>query len=135
MDAGVSYEAAPEPAAEFDEYGAGHDDDGREAELDDGVVAGGEAVEAFEGDLEEGGDHDDGEDEDANGFKTAAADRVGVLVLLGDEFCGCPDYSGGEEIESCVDKGSEDGEGGCEDHDSDFAGEEDGVGDEVDVDG
>lgn len=48
------------------------------------VGGGSETVEAFESDLEEGSDHDDGEDEDADGFETAAADGVGVLVLSGD---------------------------------------------------
>lgn len=68
LHGGVLDEAAPEPAAEFDDDGAGHDGDGGDPQLDDGVVARGETLEAFQRDLEEGGYHYDGEDEDADGF-------------------------------------------------------------------
>lgn len=84
LDAGVLDEAAPEPAARFYEDGAGHDDDGGEAEGDDAVVRACKPVEALQRDLEEGGDHDDGEDEDADGFEAAPPDGVGGLVLAGD---------------------------------------------------
>ncbi len=85
-----------------------HDDDGGEAEGDDTVVGAGQPVEALERDLEEGGDHDDGEDEDADGFEAAAPDGVGSFVLARDEFRGYPDYGGGEEVEGCVDEGGKD---------------------------
>lgn len=75
---------------------------------DNGVVAGGEPVEAFECDLEEGSDHDDGEDEHADGFEAAAAHRVGVGVLARDEFRRRPDNSCGEEVKGCVDKAGKD---------------------------
>lgn len=71
-------EPAPEPAAEFDEHGGRHDDDRGEAELDDAVVGRREPVETFEEDLEEGGYHDDAEDEDAERFEASAADGVAV---------------------------------------------------------
>ena len=40
------------------------------------MVIRGEPIEAFERDLEEGRDHDDGEYEDANGLESSSADRV-----------------------------------------------------------
>ena len=134
LDAAVLDEPAPEPAAELEEDGGGHDDDCGEGEVDDGVVIGGEALDALEEDLEEGGDHDDGEDEDAEGFEFAPADGVGVVVVAGDEARGGPDDGGGEEVEGGVDEGGEHGEGGGEHDDGDFADEEDRVGGEVDVD-
>lgn len=135
LHGGVLDEAAPEPAAEFDEHGGGHDDDGREAQLDDGVIARGQTVEAFERDLEKGRYHYDGEDEDADRFEFPATDRVGVLVLSRDEFGGGPDDACRQEIEGGVDEGRENGEGGGKDDDGDLPGEEDGVGDEIYIDG
>lgn len=94
-----------------------------------------EALEALERDLEEGGDHDDGENEDPDRFEAAAADGIGILVLLGDEFCRSPDDGGAEEVKNCVNKRSEDGQRACEDDDGDFAGEEHRVGGKIDIDG
>ena len=135
LHAGVLDEARPEPAAEFDDDGAGHDDDCRGRELDDGVVAGRQAVETLERDLEECRHHDDGKHQHADGLEASASHGVGVLVLAGDEFRRRPDDSGAEEIQSGIDERGEDGKGAGEDDDDDFAGEEDGVGGEVDVDG
>lgn len=38
--------------------------------------------------MEEGGDHDDGEDEDADGLEAGAADGVEVFIAVGDEAGG-----------------------------------------------
>lgn len=73
-----------------------------------GRGGGGEAVEALEGDLEEGGYHYDGEDEDADWFEAAASDGVAVFVPSGDEFRGCPYDGCAEEVERCVYQGGED---------------------------
>ena len=103
LHGGVLDEAAPEPAEEFDNNRCGHDGDGGEGEPDNAVIGAGQLVEAFEADLDKGGDHDDGEDEDADGFEAPAADGVGVGVVVADEACGCPDDSRTEEIERGVD--------------------------------
>ena len=88
----VPDEPAPEPAGQLDDDGQGHDDDAGEAQLHDGVVPPvGEPVDAFDEDLEEGDDHDDAEDEHANGLEAPAADGVGVLVLSLDELRRRPD--------------------------------------------
>ena len=81
LHGGILDETAPEPAAELDKHGAGHDNDGGDAELDKGVVSRGETVETFERDLEKGNNHDDREDEDTDWFKPTAADWVCILVL------------------------------------------------------
>ena len=69
-------------------------------------------------DLQEGDDHDDGEDEDADGFETAAADWEFVREA-GEVPCyegvGGVDYEGAEEVEGGVDKGGEEREGAGED--------------------
>ena len=135
LDGGVFDQPAPDVAEAFDEDGGDHDGDGGEGERDNGVVAGGEAGEAFERYLEERGDHYDGEDEDANRFEAAAANRVGVLVAAGDEVGGCPDDGSRKEIEGSVDKGREDREGGGQDDHGDLGTEKDKVGGEVEVDG
>lgn len=64
-DARVPDQAAPDPARTLDDDGAGHDGNGRDAELDDFVLGAGEALDTLEGDLAKGRDHDDGKDEDA----------------------------------------------------------------------
>lgn len=82
---------------------------------------GGELLEALEGDLEEGGYHHDGKDENADWFETSPPDWVGVFVASGDEF-GCRPHDGcAEEVECCVDEGGEDREGAREYHHGDFA--------------
>lgn len=98
-------------------------------------AAAGEPVDAFDEDLEEGDDHDDAEDEHAEGLEAPAPDGIGVPVLALDEFRGRPDDGGGQEVEGCVHQGCEDGEGGGEDDDGDLAGQEESVSGEVDVDG
>lgn len=131
LDGAVADEAAPEVAGGLDGDGGGHDGEGGRGEADDGARAAGEAVEGLEGDLEEGGYHDDGEDEDAEGLEAPAADRVGVRGGGGggvDQVRGGPDDGGGEEVEGGVDEGGEDREGGGEDCDDDFEDEEDSVG-------
>ena len=126
---------APDEAETLDGDGRGHDEDRRERELHDRVLlVGEEALEAFERYLEKGGYHDHGEDQDADGFETSPADRVGVLVLAGDEFGGGPDNGGGEKIEGGVDEGGEHREGRCQDNDGDFTDEQEKVGNEVDED-
>lgn len=131
----VFHLAAPEPAKALDRDRADHDGDGWNAQFDHAVVRGEQAVETFQADLEEGGDHDDGEDQHADGLETASADRVRVLVLLRDESRRGPDDGGGEEVECSVDQRSEHGQGRGQHDDGDFAGQENDVGDEVDVDG
>ena len=133
----VPDQPAVQPAAQLDDDGQRHNDDAGDAELHDGVIgaAAGEPVDAFDEDLEEGDDHDDAEDEHADGLEAPPADGVGILVLALDELRGRPDDGRGEEIERCVHEGGEDGEGGGEDDDGDLAGQKEGVGGEVDVDG
>ena len=128
LHGGVLDEAAVEPATSFDDDGRDHDGDGGGPELDDIVVGPEERGQAFERDLEEGGAHDDGEDEHADRFEAAPADGVGVLVLARDEGGGDPDDGGGEEVERGVDKGGQDGEGGGQQDDDDFADQEEDVG-------
>lgn len=48
------------------------------------MVGAGEALDCFEADLDEGGYHDYGEDEDAEGFETGATDGVEVFVAAFD---------------------------------------------------
>ena len=84
--------------------------------------------------MKEGRDHDDAEDQDADGFEAATADWIGVTVLPGDEEGGGPDDGGGEEVEGCVDERGQDREGGREYDDGDLGGKKDDIGDEVDVD-
>ena len=69
------------------------------------MIARREAIKALEGYLKEGCDHYDTKDEDANGFETLSADRVGVRFLPGDEFGGRPYDGCGEEIQGGVDQG------------------------------
>lgn len=92
-----------------------------------------EPVKAFERDLEEGGDHDDGEDEHANGFESSSADGIRVTVLAGDELGRGPDNGRAEEVEGCVNQGCQHGKGaGKHDH-GDFPCEQDRVSGKVDV--
>ena len=60
--------------------------------------------------LEEGDDHDDGEDEDSNGFEPFSTDGEFVAEAADlplDEFVGCVDYEGAEEVEGGVDEGGD----------------------------
>lgn len=135
MHAAVFDEPAPEPEEEFDDDCCGHDGYCHASESNEAVIGAGEFVEAFESDLHEGGDHYDGEDEDADWFEAPAADRVGVLVVAADEAGGGPDDGCAEEVEGCVYERCEDRNGRAEDDDDDFHDEQDGVGGEVEVDG
>ena len=85
-------------------------------------------------DLEKCRDHDDGKYQHTDRLEPSASHGVGVLVLAGDEFRRRPDDGGTEEIQSGIDKRREDREGAGEDDDDNFAGEQNGVGGEVDVD-
>lgn len=85
--------------------------------------------------MEERGDHDDGEDENTEGFEPSTPDRVGVLVAAGDEFGGRPHDSCAEEVKRCVDEGGENREGASQDNDGDFSHEKNGVGGQIDIDG
>lgn len=76
LHARVADQAAPEPADEFDDYGGCHDGDGRNGELDDGVVVACDARDALDGDLEETSNHDDGEDLDALVFVASMLDDI-----------------------------------------------------------
>ena len=136
LHGGVADEAAPEPAEALDEHRGGHDGEGGGGEADDGAVGGREPVERLERHLHEGRDHDDREDEDADGLEPVAPD--GVLVArgaAGGEPRGGPDDGRAEEVEGAVDEGREDRDGGRQDRDDDFEDQEDGVGGEVEGDG
>ena len=78
--------------------------------------------------MEERGDHDDGEDEDTDGFEPSAPDWVGVLIAAGDEFGGDPHNGCTEEVKGCIDEGGENREGAGKDDDGDFSRKKDGVG-------
>ena len=125
LHARVGDEPAPEVAEQFEQDRAGHDEDRRQREMDDAVIARGEPVEAFERDLKKGCDHDDGEDEHPERFETPSTDGVRVVVTSGDEL-GCrPDYGGAEKVERGVNEGSEHGERAREHHDRYFPSEQD----------
>jgi hypothetical protein len=127
LDRGVADEAAPEPAEALDDDGGRHDGDGGNGERDNGVVGTRETRETFDADLAEGRDHDDGEDEDADGLETPAAHGVCVAVLSRNHP-GCdPDDARAEEVEGCVDQTGDNGEGRCHDCHNDLEYEECGV--------
>ena len=76
LDTGILDQATPEPAEKLDKDGAGHDNNGWEAQTDDRVVIGGESFEALEGDLKERSYHYDGEDEHTDRFEPSSANGV-----------------------------------------------------------
>ena len=132
----VPDETAPEPTTALDDDGRGHDGDGRNGKLNDGAIVASQPAESLDGDLEEGGDHDDAKHQHTDGLKTATTYGIGVLVLgTGDDPRRHPDYGGRQEVQGCVDQGGDDGERRGHDGDDDLEDEEDGVGDQVDVDG
>ena len=80
--------------------------------------------------LQERDDHDDGEDEDPEGFEPSAAHGEFVLQasdLPLDELIGCPDDQGAEQVEGGVYEGSDEREGGGGEGGDDFGDEEDDV--------
>ena len=109
LDLGCLNRDAAEPDDAFDGDGGGEGGDGDGGERGGGVRAGAreELGDAFLEDLEEGDDHYDGEDEDAEGFEAAAANREFVLEgadAVGNELVGCVYYEGAEEVEGGVDE-------------------------------
>ena len=70
------------------------------------MVGGGQPVEAFQRDLEEGGYHYDGEDKNAEWFETSPAHGVRVLVISRDELRGSPYDGGAQKVKSSIDERS-----------------------------
>lgn len=86
----------------FDEGVGDHGGDGDEREGRELVLAAGEeSRDGFLEDLEEGNDHDDGEDEDAEGLEAATADGEFLLEAAEfalDELTGGPYDQGAEKV-------------------------------------
>ena len=101
--------------------------------MHDRPVAAREAVHAFEEDLEEGCYHYDAEDEDAERLESSATDRVAVLILTGNQFCGGPDDSGGQEVQCSIHEGSKHGQRRGEHDDGDLPCEEDRIRGQIEI--
>lgn len=80
-NARVLDQPAPDPAPALDDDGAEHDDDGGEAELKDLVLGACQTLDTLQANLDKGGDHDDGEDEHANGFQPVQLGRSVAKVF------------------------------------------------------
>lgn len=138
LDLGGLDSGAADPDNALEEDGAAHcaDGDGRELGGFPGALE--KLLRRLLQDLRERDDHYDTEDEDAEGFETAAADGE-ALVQGGeaplDEAVGGPDDEGAEEVEGGVEERGDEGEGAGVEGCGDFGDEEDDVGDHVDVDG
>lgn len=63
-------QAAPDPTQAFDDDGRDHDDDSRETKLEDLMLRAHEARYTLQTDLHKGSDHNNGEDQYTDRFKT-----------------------------------------------------------------
>lgn len=135
LHARVLDEATPDPAKALDDDCEGHDDERGDGQLDHLMVGAHEAVARLDGHLPEGGDHDNGEDQHADGLQPPPAHRVLVLVLAADEPRRRPDNHSRQEVQGGIHQTREDGHGGHRQDDGNLSSQQDRVGSEVDVNG
>ena len=107
LDLRCLHPRAADPDCAFHDNGGYHSENGRRWERGDVVLAAWkELLDGFLENLEETDDHDDGEDEDAQGFETSATDGEFLSELIqapAHEPVGYPDDDRTEKIQSRVD--------------------------------